>query len=73
MRQINRKKKSDKNLITYRHGRDPREQKLTKMAKTFTLKIIFRRRQNRILGVVIWDFEREEGSSHGERMQIFGK
>lgn len=36
------------------------------MAQALTLNTIYNQRQKRLLGVVVWDFKREEGDSHGD-------
>ena len=44
----------------------PKTELLTKMAKALTLNTIFNQRPKRMLRVLVWDFEEEEGSSHGD-------
>ena len=43
------------------------------MAEILTLNAIFSSRQKRMLGVMVWDLNREEGNLHRDGKQIFGK
>ena len=43
----------------------PKREQLAEMAKTLSLSIIFSYKQERMLGVVVWDFTGDEGNSHG--------
>ena len=50
----------------YTWERPRKTESLSKIVETLTLNTIFSSRQKRMLRVVVWDFKREKGNSHGD-------